>query len=159
MKMNSLAVTVLLLGVVFPAFGQQMSAADQEMMQVRQAISDQYAEAVAKQDAAAIADHYTADVITASLCPESAPVVGREALVKRSEAALKAGFRDYSGKVKEAHLLSDGLAWSTGISTFTLTDKDGNPQQVRGNWMDMLRREGKEWKVGFQAFARTPCAP
>ncbi len=40
MKMNSLAITVLLLGVVFPAFGQQTSAADQEMMKVRQAMSD-----------------------------------------------------------------------------------------------------------------------
>jgi uncharacterized protein (TIGR02246 family) len=159
MKMNSLAVTVLLLGVVFPAFGQQVSTADQEMMKVRQAMSNEYAEAISKKDAAAMADHYTADVVFVSLCPESAPVVGREALAKRSEASLKAGYRDYSGKVKEVHLLSDGTAWSTGVSTYTIADKDGNPQQFRSNWMDMLRREGNVWRVSLQAFARTPCTP
>jgi uncharacterized protein (TIGR02246 family) len=158
MKIASLAVVVSL-AVVSPVFGQQMSPADQEMMKVRQAMSQQYMEAVARKDAAAMADHYTADVVTASLCPESAPVVGREALAKRAEASLKAGFRDYSAKVKEARLLSDSLAWSTGISTFTVTSKDGTSQQVQGNWMDMLRREGKEWRVSIQAFARTPCSP
>ena len=159
MKLSLLVVPVLLLGAAFPAFGQQISAADQEMMKIRQAMSDTYAAAVTKKDVAAIADHYTADVIIASLCPESSPAVGREAYAKRTEAGLKAGFRDYSGKVKEAHLLSDGLAWSTGVSTFTITDKDGKAQQVRGNWIDMLRREGNEWRVSFQAFARTPCSP
>ena len=158
MKVTSIAVIVSL-AVVFPAFSQQMSPADQEMAKVRQAMSNQYAEAIARKDAAAMADHYTADVVTASLCPESPPAIGREALAKRSDAALKAGLRDYSGKVKEARLLSDGLAWSTGTSTFTITRADGTPQQLQGNWVDMLRREGKEWRVSFQAFARTPCTP
>jgi uncharacterized protein (TIGR02246 family) len=153
MKITSIVVIVSL-AVVPPTFGQQMSPADQEMTKVRQAMSNQYAEAIARKDATAMADHYTADVVTASLCPESPPVTGREALTKRSEASLKAGFRDYSGKAKEVHLLGDGLAWSTGTSAFTITDKDGKPQHVRGNWIDMLRREGAVWRVSFQAFAR-----
>ena len=152
-------VAIVSLAVVLPAFGQQMSPADQEMTKVRQTMTNQYAEAIARKDAAAMADHYTADVVTASLCPESPPVIGREALAKRSEALLKAGFGDYSGKVKEVHLLGDGLAWSTGTNAFTITDKDGKPQQVRGNWIDMLRREGAVWRVSFQAFARVPCSP
>lgn len=89
MKTTALAVLVLMLCGMVPAFGQQMSAADQEMMKVRQAMSDQYAEAVAKKNAAAMADHYTADVLTASLCPESAPVVGRDALAKRGATSEK----------------------------------------------------------------------
>jgi uncharacterized protein (TIGR02246 family) len=158
MKIASIVVIVSLT-VVPPAFSQQMSPADQEMMKVRQAMTNQYAEAIARKDAAAMADHYTVDVVTASLCPESPPVIGREALAKRSETSLKAGLRDYSGKVKEVHLLGDGLAWSTGTSAFTTTDKDGKPQQLRGNWIDMLRREGTVWRVSFQAFARVPCSP
>ena len=149
----------LSLAVLSPVLGQQMNLADQEMVKVRQAMSNQYAEAITRKDAGAMTDHYTTDVITASLCPESPPVVGREALVKRSEASLKAGLRDYSGKVKEARLLSDSVAWSTGTSTFTITGRDGAPQQLQGNWIDTLRREGKEWRVSFQAFARTPCTP
>jgi uncharacterized protein (TIGR02246 family) len=158
MKITSMVVVVSL-AVMSPAVGQQTSPADQEIMKVRQVMTDQYAEAIARKDAAAMVDHYTADVVTASLCPESPPVVGREALAKRAEASLKAGVRDYSGKVKEVHLLGDGLAWSTGTSAFTMTDKDGKPQQVRGNWIDMLRREGTVWRVSFQAFARVPCSP
>ena len=65
--------------------------------------------------------------------------------------------RDYSAKVKEAHLLKDDVAWTTGSYTFTVNDKEGKPEQVRGNWLDMLRREGAEWKISFQAYARTPC--
>src|SRR5213594_1127844 len=107
MKISSI-VGAVLLGVVSPAVGQQTSPADQEMMKVRQTMTNQYAEAIGRKDAAAMADHYTADVVTASLCPESPPVIGREALAKRSEALLKAGFADYSGKVKEVHLLGDG---------------------------------------------------
>ncbi len=138
-------VAIVSLAVVLPAFGQQMSPANQEMTKVRQTMTNQYAEAIARKDAAAMADHYTADVVTASLCPESPPVIGREALAKRSEALLKAGFGDYSG--------------TTGTNAFTITDKDGKPQQVRGNWIDMLRREGAVWRVSFQAFARVPCSP
>jgi uncharacterized protein (TIGR02246 family) len=153
------ALALLLLGAAFPAFGQQINAADQEMMKIRQALTDKFAAAVAKKDVAtAVADLYTADAIIQSLCPESAQAFGREAYAKRVEAALKSGFRDYLGKVKEAHLLSDALGWSTGTYTFTVTDKDGKPEQARGNWIDMLKREGNEWKVSFQAYARTPCS-
>jgi ketosteroid isomerase-like protein len=92
-----------------------------------------------------------------SPCPESPLAFGREAYAKRVEGAIKNGFRDYPGKVKEAHVLSDDRAWTTGTYTFIVNDKDGKSQQAQGNWIDMLRREGTEWKVIFQAYARTPC--
>ncbi len=128
-------------------------------MKTRQALTDKFAVAVAKTDVAtAVAELYTADAILQSLCPESPLAFGREAYAGRLEGAIKSGFRDYAGKVKEAHLLSDGRAWTTGMYTFTVNDKDGKPEQARGNWIDMLRREGNEWKVSFQAYARTPCS-
>ena len=157
MKKSLLAVSLLWISAACPAFGQQPSAADQEMMKIRQALSDEYAAAATKKDVAAMVDHYTTDVIIATICPESTPTVGREAYTKRSEALLKAGFRDYSGKVKEAHLLNDSQAWSTSSYTFTVNDKDGKTELARGNSIDMLRREGNEWKLSFQAYARTPC--
>lgn len=154
---TALVAVMLSVAMVSPALGQRMSAADQEMMKVRQALSDKYAEAIAKKDAAAMADHYTSDAVVTSLCPESTPIVGREALMKRFEASVQAGQKDYSGKVKEVHVVGDGIAWSTGTSMSTVNDKDGNPQRLKGNWVDMLRREGSEWRVSFQAYARTPC--
>src|SRR5262245_32721565 len=117
----------------------------------------EYAAAVAKKDAVAMADHYTVDVVTVSLCPEGAPVIGREAKLQQSEASLQRGFRDYVNTVKDVHLLRDGTAWSTGVSEFTINGNDGAPVKVRGTWADILRREGTEWRVSFQSFARTPC--
>jgi ketosteroid isomerase-like protein len=151
--------TALLLGAAWPSFGQNTTAADEEVMKTRQAMADNYAVAIARNDvAAAAADLYPADAIIQSLCPESARAFGPEAYTKRVEAALKSGsFGNYVGKVKEAHVIGDGRAWTTGTYTFTTKDKDGKPEQAHGNWIDMLRRDGNQWKVSFQAYARTPC--
>jgi uncharacterized protein (TIGR02246 family) len=129
------------------------------MIKVRQGLTDKIAAAVANKSdvAAAVAELYTADAVIQSLCPESPLAFGRDGYTKRLEGALKARFIGYSGKVKEAHLLRDGVAWSTGSYTLTMTNKEGKPEQVHGNWTDMLRREGNGWKVSFQAYARTPC--
>jgi uncharacterized protein (TIGR02246 family) len=143
---------------VVPASAQQ-TVSDQEVLNARQALTEKFAAAVAKKDVgAAVAELYTADAVLQSLCPESEFAFGREAYAKRLEGALKTGFRDYSAKVKEAHLVGSDRAWTTGSYTFTVNDKDGKPEQARGNWVDMLRREGNAWKVSFQAYARTPCS-
>jgi len=103
MKMKFLAVALLLLGAALPTFGQQISATDEEIMKTRQALTDKFAAAVAKKDVAtAVAELYTADAILQSLCPESPLAFGREAYAGRLEGAIKSGFRDYAGKVKEA---------------------------------------------------------
>jgi uncharacterized protein (TIGR02246 family) len=140
------------------AFAQQPSAADQEMMTVRQAMSEQYAAALARRDPIAMAELYTADVVTAGLCPERTPAVGRAAQVRRFEALLKNGFGNLSTRITGVGVISDGVGWSTGTQTFTLMGKDGNPQELRGNWVDMLKREGTQWRVSFQSTV-TGCAP
>ena len=35
--------------------------------------------------------------------------------------------------------------------------KEGKPEQVHGNSIEMPRREGDKWKISFQAYARTAC--
>jgi uncharacterized protein (TIGR02246 family) len=162
MKRRLVATMSILFVAALPVSGQQLSAPDDEVMKARQALADQYAAAVATKDlkviAAAVTTLYTDDAIIQSLCPESPRAFGRDAYAKRLEAALRSGFTGYSAKVKEAHRVSDTVAWSTGAYTVTINDKDGKPEQARGNWIDMLRREGTQWKVSFQAYARTPCA-
>ena len=159
MRASSTAVVLLLVAVAVPAFGQQPPTGDEDMIKVRQELTNKFAAAVANKDvAAAVAELYTPDAILQSLCPESPLAFGRNDYAKRLESALKSGFRDYSGKVKEAHLLGDGVAWTTGSYTFTTMNKEGMPEQAHGNWIDMLRREGNQWKVRFHAYARTPCS-
>lgn len=158
MRTRFAGATLLLLSAAMPALGQQMNDAEQEIMKIRQGLTDKFAAAVAKKDVtSAVNELYTADAVLQSLCPESPLAFGRDGYAKRLEGAVKNGFSDYSGKIKEAHLLSDGRAWTTGMYTFTVNDKEGKPERAKGNFIDMLRREGNEWKVMFQAYARTPC--
>jgi uncharacterized protein (TIGR02246 family) len=158
MRAPLIVVALLLAAVAVPASGQQPPTGDEDMVKVRQVLTDKFAAAVANKDVVAVvAELYTADAVLQSLCPETPLAFGRDGYAKRVEGALKAGFRDYSGKVKEAHLLRDGVAWSTVSYRFTITDKEGKLEQVHGNTIEMLRREGNEWKVSFQAYARTPC--
>jgi hypothetical protein len=44
---------------------------------------------------------------------------------------------------------------TTGSYIFTITNKEGKPELARGNWIDMLRREGNQWKVRIHAFTLT----
>jgi uncharacterized protein (TIGR02246 family) len=142
------------------AAAQQSRPTDEDLVKIRQALADRFATAVARNDvAAAVTDLYTTDAVLQSLCPESPRAFGRDAYAKRVEAAIKNGFRDYSAKVKEARLLNDGLAYTTAAYTFTVNDKEGKPEQARGNWIDLLKQEGGQWKVSFQAYARIPCGP
>ena len=147
------------LSVVPPAFAQQLGITDEEMLKVRQAMSEKYAAAVARKDPAAMAELYTEDVVSTSVCPQRPPVIGRAGQVRRFDALLKNGFANFSAKITAAGVTSDGIGWSTGTQTFTLTGKDGNPQQLSGNWVDMLRRDGSVWKVAFQATVTAGCSP
>lgn len=136
-----------------------MTDAEREVMKERKALTEKFGAAVANKNVAGlVTELYTEDAVLQSLCPESPLAFGRDGYLSRLEGAVKnSGFRDYSAKVKEAHLLSSDRAWTTGVYTFTVTDKDGKPEQAHGNWLDMLRREGNGRKVVFQAYARRPC--
>jgi ketosteroid isomerase-like protein len=157
MKVRLMPAVLVVIACAAPALGQQAPAGDQEAIRARQELNERFAAAVANKNVAAALTNLAADAVLQSLCPESPLAYGPEEYAKRLEGALKAQMRDYSARVKEAHLLKDGVAWTTGSYTFTVNDKEGKPEQVRGNWLDMLRREGTEWKISFQAYPRTPC--
>jgi hypothetical protein len=141
------------------AAADENSNAEQELLKIREAMSNDFMAALAKGNVAtAVNEHYTVDVVYKSLCPNEPPAIGRDTYLKRVESAVKAGaFRDYVSKPDEAHLLSEDRGWTTGTFTFTVNDKDGKPLQARGHWMDMLQRQGKVWMVSFLAVARAPC--
>ena len=81
-----------------------------------------------------VAEAYTDDAVLQSLCPESLLAFGRDGYLKRLEGAINnSGLRDYSAKVKEAHLLGNDRAWTTASYTFTVNGKDGRPEQAQGN--------------------------
>ena len=140
--------------LLMPPAWAQSNPAEQELLEIRQKMARSFAEAVNNKDGMHAADHYSKDVVFSLLVPVQTVVVGREAMQKRWEDIIKAGtVTEYSTAPKEAHLLGDGVAWST----YTATDKDGSKRRVQGNWLDMLRREADgEWRVTFQASASAP---
>ena len=140
-----------------PAWAQS-NPAEQELLQIRQKMARSFAEAVNNKDGMHAADHYSKYVVFSLLVPVQTTIVGREAIQKRWEDIIKAGtVTEYSSEPKEAHLIGDGVGWSTGTFTYTATDKDGSKRRVQGNWLDMLRREADgEWRVTFQASASAP---
>ena len=159
MRASLIAGVLMLVAVAVPASGQQPAVGDKDMIKVRQDLADKFAAAIANNDVTPVAENYTADAVLQSLCPETPLAFGPDVYAKRVEGALKTGgFRDYSAKVKEAHLLRDDVAWSAQSYTFTTTNKEGKPEQFHGNSIEMLRREGDKWKINFQAYARTPCS-
>jgi ketosteroid isomerase-like protein len=159
MRASLIAGVLMLVAVAVPASGQQPAVGDKDMIKVRQDLADKFAAAIANNDVTPVAENYTADAVMQSLCPETPLAFGPDVYAKRVEGALKTGgFRDYSAKVKEAHLLREDMAWSTQSYTFTTTNKEGKPEQVHGNSIEMLRREGNKWKISFQAYARAPCS-
>jgi ketosteroid isomerase-like protein len=159
MRASLIAGVLMLVAVAVPASGQQPAVGDKDMIKVRQDLADKFAAAIANNDVTPVAENYTADAVLQSLCPETPLAFGPDVYAKRVEGALKTGgFRDYSAKVKEAHLLREDMAWSTQSYTFTTTNKEGKPEQVHGNSIEMLRREGNKWKISFQAYARAPCS-
>jgi len=157
--MNKPCQVLCALILVPSSFAQQLGVADEEMLKIRQAMSEKYAAAVARKDPAAMAELYTDDVVATSVCPRRPPAIGRAAQVNRFDALLKNGFTNFSAKITAAGVISDGVGWSTGTQTFTLIGKDGNPQQLSGNWVDMLKRDGTVWKVAFQATVTDGCSP
>ena len=109
------------------------SSAEQELLNIREAMSNDFVAALAKGDVAtAVNEHYTVDAVYKSLCPNQPPAIGRDAYLKRLESAVKAGaFRDYVSKPDEAHLLSEDRGWTSG--TFSLTVNEHGRQTPAGS--------------------------
>ena len=110
--MRMLLLSTCLICIGGTVFAADMTEAERDVMKARQALTEKFSAAVAdKNVAAVVAELYTEDAVLQSLCPESQLAFGRDGYLKRLEAAVKnSGFRDYSGIVKEAHLLGNERA-------------------------------------------------
>lgn len=143
---------------VTPSFAQSMSAAEQKVLQVRQEMSRNFAEAIKNKESSLIADHYSKDAVYSILTPSRTIIVGRDAIVKRYDEIFKTGsLVDYQSNPDEVHLTDDGIAWSTGTYALTTMAKDGAKREFHGTWLDIMKRESDgEWRITFQANASMP---
>jgi uncharacterized protein (TIGR02246 family) len=153
-----LLIAALAFGFVALGFAQSMSAAEQDVLQIRQKMSSKFAEAIKKKDVSLIADHYSKDAVYSVLSPSRTILVGRDAIVKRFDEIFKTDpLIYYLSKPDEVHLSGESIAWSTGTYALTTMAKDGTKREFHGNWLDMMKRESDgEWRITFQANASIP---
>ena len=145
------------LGAVSPTVGQQTSAADEEMMKTHQAMVDKYAVAIARKDVAAAAAD--SDGRARSFSPFSgiSTRIGPEAYTKRVKLRKERVIQQLCTHGSRRRMSSVMAALGHWHIYIHHQRQGRQAEQARGNWIDMLRREGNDWKVSFQAYARTPC--
>ena len=76
---------------VTTGFAQSMSAAEREVMQIRQNMARSFMDAIKNKDVLPIGDHYTKDAVFSLLIPIRTIFLGRDAIVKRYEDIFRAG--------------------------------------------------------------------
>jgi uncharacterized protein (TIGR02246 family) len=137
---------------------QSSTPSEKDLMTIRIEMSQDFMQAMASHDLSQAMNHYSTDVVYALLTPSQSVTVGREALAKRYAEMFAAGaVTNYSSKPTEAHLMSDGTAWTSGTNTFTVVAKDGSKRNFHGSWLDKMRRDPDGvWRVTFQANASAP---
>jgi uncharacterized protein (TIGR02246 family) len=128
--------------VAAPSLAQQN---DKEAVQASEGIAAKWVQAVDDKDPAAIAALFTEDGTL--LAPNGAPPVnGRSEIEKAYASLFKAGFDHLTLNVSQGHMLGSGAAWTLGDYSWTGRDQNGKAMERKGQWMDVIVRDGGGWK-------------
>jgi uncharacterized protein (TIGR02246 family) len=130
-----------------PTFAQQTNTADPQLRQKLVDVIAKHADAMNKNDAAAVAACFTQDAVFVT---DSGIVNGREAIEKWYADLLKKWkFSDDVVTIDQDSPHVIGMAgneiWSTGGWSLTIKGEDFGPVQVRGYWS--VIRVGDDWKI------------
>jgi len=110
-----------------------------------EAITEQYADAFKRGDAAAIAALYTEEARV--LPPNGLTVVGREAIQNFYQGAIDAcGCDDFQLTTLEVGVVRD-LAYEIGEYTSTIQPEEGEAIRDQGKYVAIWKRENGEWKL------------
>ncbi len=116
-----------------------------EVRQAIEAINKQFADAVKRGDAAAVAALYTED---ARLLPPNGPmIVGREAIQNSEQSDFDAGVSgDLQLTTLEVGVVRD-LAYEIGEYAHTIQPDEGEAIKDQGKYVVVWKRENGEWKL------------
>ncbi len=120
-----------------------------EVRQAIEAINKQFADAVKRGDAAAVAALYTED---ARLLPPNGPtLVGREAIQNFFQSNIDAGVSDLQLTILEVGVVRD-LAYEIGQYALTIQPEEGEALRDQGKYVVIWKRENGEWKLDVDIF-------
>ena len=130
-----------------PTFAQQTNTADPQLRQKLVDVIAKHADAINKNDAAAIAACFTQDAVYVT---DSGPVNGREAIEKwYAYLSKKWKFSDDVVTIDQdsPHVIgtTGNAIWATGAWSLTIKGVDFGPVQVKGYWS--VIRVGDDWKI------------
>jgi ketosteroid isomerase-like protein len=158
-------IRLLLLGLVglaisfaLPTFAQQTNTPDPQLRQMIDALAKKYAEAVNKNDAAAVAALYAEDGV---LVTDTGPIYGRVAIEKHyADLFQKLHFSNNISKADQNSPHSIGTTgngtWETGEWSVTLQGQNGPPIQLKGYYSSIDTREGDTWMIRMVTVNTTP---
>jgi uncharacterized protein (TIGR02246 family) len=130
-----------------PTFAQPTNTADPQLRQKLVDVIAKHADAVNKNDAAAVAACFTQDAVFVT---DSGPLNGREAIEKwYADLFKKWKFNDDVVTIDQDSPHVIGTAgneiWATGGWSLTIKGEDFGPIQVKGYWS--VIRVGDDWKI------------
>jgi ketosteroid isomerase-like protein len=154
------ALVGLAISFALPIFAQQKDAADPQIRQQLDALSQKYDEAFNNGDAAALAALYTEDAV---LVTGTGPVYGREDIQKHySDLFKQVHFSNHISKRDQYSPHAIGTAgnevWTNGERslTYQVNGGGGGPIQLNGYWSNIQVREGDAWKTRMTMSNVTP---
>jgi ketosteroid isomerase-like protein len=150
---------VLAISFALPTFAQQNAMVpDQQVIQQLVVLGQKIKEAVANNDAAALAALYTWAAI---IVTPQGPVYGRDAIENWNADKLERLHpKNHIDKVDPDSLRLIGTAgdavWANGEWSETIQDSNGGPIEVKGYWSNIYVREGDTWKIRLDTYNVTP---
>ena len=114
---------------------------EKELLSEIMSLNDLWMKDFLKGDAVAVGSHYTEDAV--SLPPHSGAVVGREAIVRFWNDAMKSGVKGLNIQSKEAERTGDA-AFEIGETELIGSD---NTVIDRFNYMVIWKKQGGKWMI------------
>jgi len=152
----ALATFILTLPVILFVSCERAPEDTAEVRWAIEAITEQYADAFKRGDAAAIAALYAEE---ARVLPPNGPtVVGREAIQNFYQGAIDAcGCDDFQLTILEVGVVGD-LAYEIG-EYVTIHPVEGETIRKQGKYVYIWKRENGEWKIDVDIFNSSPPLP
>ena len=159
MKIRLLVALVgLAISFALPTFAQQKDTVDPQLREALIAYNKKEDEAWNNNDAVALASLYTEDAV---LVEDKGPIYGRKAIEKHYADVFKQVH--FSNHIATADQYSPHIigsagneAWTSGEWTTTLKGQNFGPVDAKGNWVEIYRREGDDWKIRLDIWNVTP---
>jgi uncharacterized protein (TIGR02246 family) len=153
-----LALAGLAISFAVPAIAQQKDTADPQLREALAAYNKKETEAWNNNDAVALAALYTEDAI---LVNDTGPIHGREAIEKHyADVFQKLHFSNHlmTADQDSPHIIgtAGNEAWTNGEWSTTIKGQDWGPNEFKGNWVEIYRREGDDWKIRLDIWNLTP---